>query len=120
MILPLEKQVCSLELSKQLKKLGFEQDSLWYYTADGKSLSNSDIYHEQWDKKLCGFTSAYTVAELISILKKHRTSIKIETYDFDEFGVKVYPLDYTVGKHLEDVLAKMLIYLLENKLMEVG
>lgn len=30
MILPLEQQVCNLELAKRLKELGIKQDSLFY------------------------------------------------------------------------------------------
>ena len=31
MSMPLEKQVCSLELSQKLEKIGVKQDSLFYY-----------------------------------------------------------------------------------------
>ena len=32
-------QVCSLELSKRLKELGYPQKSLWYWVNDGKALN---------------------------------------------------------------------------------
>jgi len=82
MILPLEKQVCSLESAKRLKKLGFKQESLFYWC---KYKLVRGIYVEGFDEPKKGWrlqlgnkegfrdcfsevVSAYTVAELGEML----------------------------------------------------
>ena len=61
----LENQVVSLELAKQLKELGFEQESYFYYSNEiGKIVGSS--YKETHNR--LKFISAYTVAELYSLL----------------------------------------------------
>lgn len=54
MILPKEKQVCSLEWAKKMRDLDFEQDSLWYWSVPRSS-----------DRK---FYSAYTIAEILKLI----------------------------------------------------
>lgn len=99
----LEDQVCSLESAKKLKELGAKQDSLFYFalTIDGIKLVTKDLIIDifgiineigktvETRSIIC---SAFTVAELGEILQFENT----ETED----------------------RAKMLIHLLENKLMK--
>jgi len=93
----LSKQVTSLELSRRLKELGFEQESLWYFKVmdvdqwhEGDSLVlDSDAKIKNQNKPKANFFfmqnsqvsteekgendlfSAFTVAELGEMLKKH-------------------------------------------------
>jgi hypothetical protein len=123
----LEQQVCSLELSKRLKELGVKQESLfvWRLAMDDKwHLEDTErVYSSKREK-----CSAFTVAELgemlpsnVNIFKKnrqlrsHRNSMfwVVDYLPSDEYIVKT-------GKNEADARAKMLIYLIENKLMGVA
>lgn len=136
----LEKQVVSLELAKRLKELNCPQESLFYW-------SDSDIYTDEkvWcvnyrakvtkrNGEPLEWYSAYTVAELGEMLPQ----IEIE-------GVTYVPLSYqfagkdgyecdlltlnltkkpeiytsTIGTTEADARAKMLIYLIENNLIDI-
>lgn len=118
----LEDQVCNLGLSKRLKELGVEQDAYFAWA----ELKRGDIV--LWDLDTQRFPrgpnpmeriicSAFTVAELGEILEG---DIKRISYS-DHF--RSWRLYYDIGKeeHLKgteaDARAKMLIYLLENKLI---
>lgn len=69
----LKKQVCSLELAKELKELGVEQESLWYWCYhQAINFSESDQYWEV-ESSCIGYIkeeccSAFTVAELGELL----------------------------------------------------
>lgn len=68
----LEKQVCSLELAKQLRELGVRQYSLWYWVKDAdKDVVISDkLLIEAGGGPCCqNVFSAFTVAELGEMLK---------------------------------------------------
>lgn len=107
----LEKQVCSLELSKKLKKLGFDQNSLFYWKWDlndelasykvpflARSLSCIEDV-----KIIC---SAYTMEELNEIFPKNcDVNRNIVETGIRENDTKI------------DAMAKMLIYLKENNLI---
>ena len=73
----IEQQVCSLELAQQLKKLGVEQESLWYWTkrrdcSNGIPKRVEDIEYkyilELWGHITGEHVSAFTVAELGEML----------------------------------------------------
>lgn len=132
----LEKQVCSLELSKRLKELGVKQESAfqwvpypdgstkygeWYLQAvpmrDGKGIYN-----------MTG-VSAFTVAELGELLPDiPHYRLRIEKIG-SSWGVQFRAVSYDAphGEVLfawaasteADARAKMLIYLLENKLISL-
>jgi len=118
----IKNQVCSLELAKQLKELGFNQDSLfcWIEFPDGKTtvqyieiLRNKNAWANTYAIRK-GIYSAFTVAELGEILPK-KVNWKMlyykDVWNLD-FG------DYRVGEKTEaDARASMLIYLLKNKLI---
>lgn len=115
----LEDQVISLELAKELKKLGVEQKSIFYWGCDWKGknykikipsyglIRHPELYH-----------SAFTVAELGALLpvtmlfEKHRNG---EWKMFDNLHFDFYSSDLNEA----NARAKMLIYLLENKLLEL-
>lgn len=128
----LEQQVTSLKLSKRLKELGVEQESLfswvkpkeaknwvcWYY----RELCSKEV--KNWDD-----VSAFTVAELGEMFNFHLSLQKGEKHWYVRFWWGDYP-DllknmggdrtnwYETGdKNPANALAQMLIYLLENKLI---
>lgn len=133
----LEDQVCSLELSKRLKELGVKQESLfvWEYYDDQchgvKFIPYAVVPSEMNKFKLY---SAFTVAELGEMLPYE---LYISNRPFWYATGKTDPndkyyLEHEVSYGMEDdayhierddkeadARAKMLIYLLENKLMEV-
>lgn len=118
-MIPLEQQVTSLELSKRLKELGVKQDSLWYWGkrtfANGVGVIDKEKANSSAWIKIC---SAFTVVELGEMLKYSLQSY-YEDHDGDYhisiFGKTIMFID---GKEA-DARAKMLIYLIKNKLMEV-
>ncbi len=141
----LEQQVCSLELAQKLKDLGVKQDgffswvSKWKLGEDmktydsGKRLVMEDVFTNDNDNRK--IASAFTVAELGEMLPRLVTNKDgYHNLEMDKLGVylpsRPKPV-YSVGYHttfksplhrIEDVSesdarAKMLIYLLENKLI---
>jgi hypothetical protein len=120
----LEDQVCSLELSKRLKELGVRQGSLFFWTSGGVAsrLEALPILEINY--------SAFTVAELGQMLPEDYISCKTEGAKFPAIEYKKYWLCYydldgcgsdimQMEESEANARAKMLIYLLENKLMEL-
>lgn len=110
----LENQVCQLDLAKRLKELGVKQESYWKWDEFGHLL---DIYYEEKNPGV-PFVSAFTVAELGEMLPKD-----IDTYKTDK-GTFWCHDPITEGMFFEekteaDARAKMLIYLLENKVISL-
>ena len=141
----LEKQVSSLELSKQLKELGVKQESLFYWqyfhdTDDDGRMSEYKLYNidNLYSGKDDGY-SAFTVAELGEMLpkfiwyknlkeddkKNYHLYIKklvdcwLINYLWNENGRFISLGKEQVSKTEADARAKMLIYLIENKLMDI-
>lgn len=132
----LENQVVSLELAKKLKELGVKQASLFYWVRRDMQADDSVIQvmqnriHESYGETLA---SAFTVAELGEMLPSDIVSGKTpnctregerECLDFIEFASAAYHHDDTKQKKPRFIVeteanarAKMLIYLLENKLI---
>ena len=141
----LEDQVTNLELSKKLKELGVKQESLFYWvymrlsgakieTKEGYSLwYEDDLKHlnEQIGIKIQDVPkdeiySAFTVAELGEMLPDETRSEKAQHIQSREPQWIVEPSE---GSDFEDIgqsfiddteanaRAKMLIYLIENKLV---
>lgn len=110
----LEQQVCSLEYARKLKELGVKQASVWWWF-------KGELYKDTPDYK-CSI-SAFTVAELGEMLpyNKCQTIFK-NTYRNGKIEYLFY-IDPNTEKELlveanteANCRAKMLIYLLENKL----
>lgn len=118
----LENQVCSLENAKKLKELGVKQDSLWGRNKNigGKEYHLARMYNAE--------ISAFTIAELMERLPAYIDYEKMKCIltcwkKPDEFGV-IYnsglnnAMNPRIDKTLANALAKMLIYLIENKLIK--
>jgi hypothetical protein len=138
----LEDQVASLELSKRLKTLGVRQESyFWwvrhyadedvpenYYAAPYTSPGHSISGIERGDGLLRGF-SAYSVAELGEMLPAmlsingdaclwYSSDKSTKGAWFSTYGDTDTPKFEEEALTEADARAKMLIHLLENKLME--
>lgn len=107
MYMELEKQVCSLELAKRLKKLGAKQESVFYWV-DYKSawcLREKAIQPQD--------CSAFTVAELGDMLPK-----LLKTICSKDGNWWVHTDDWSCCANTEaDARANMLIYLIEEGLV---
>lgn len=124
----LEKQVTSLELSKRLKELGVKQESLFYYFV-GAVTGNTRLGYGLHSKSDINFTnshtySAFTVAELGELLNEIANRIDCGDTWYHLAGQKKWTVGWGGDMHEElsdteaDARAKMLIYLLENNLIE--
>lgn len=122
----LEDQVCSLESAKKLKELGVKQDSLWYWHyitgCEGKygrwEIIDCDVAHNSLRirNKLI---SAFTCAELGKMLPVSARSRKLFDSE-NSFIIDALGQDkFFVNKNEAEARAKMLIYLLESKLIEI-
>lgn len=126
----LKDQVCSLELAKKLKELGFEQESLFYWAEhrDFKKQKNGKMKIVPLGFKLDYFPAgkksfidtdtypAYTVAELGEMLCHTNADIIYHTSSVD-FGLEILEGRYFSAETEADARAKMLIYLKEHKLI---
>jgi len=124
----LEQQVCSLELAKRLKELGVKQDSVFFYIVDSDDgyIGVRPINPTKNDGDSRKHFSAFTVAELGELLptgiQTYRTS-RIPGYSCRVFGPGKPKVWAALGHRQRDTneanaRAKMLIYLLENKLIQ--
>jgi len=128
----LEDQVCSLELAKKLKELGVKQKSFFYY----ELISLTNEYHVSWDfSDGKGEYSSFTVAELLELLpfeifnnfnyglviKKSYNDFEViyDTYTIDGDDNRNFQLKYEFDKNPANACAKMLIYLIENNLINI-
>ena len=124
----IEKQVTSLEPSKQLKELEVKQDSLWYwniYITSKPYLSGGKQFEDELatDGTYIQYSvSAFTVAELGEMLpdwadftQKHYNSTSKETWYRCYVKAGITSID---DFKEADARAKMLIWLIENKLVE--
>lgn len=115
----LENQVCSLELAKKLKELGVKKESLFYHLEDTfGDKTYRGIVNEIGNNPKGGNTyySAFTVAELGEMLPEYYLTMKALGkwhYGKQKATAEFIDMDYTEA----DARAKLLIYLLENKLI---
>jgi len=129
----LEDQITSLEISKRLKELGVKQESLWmwrkYSLCDGPKLFLSPSKGTELavlSGKLEYEYRAFTVAELGEMLPMElKTEIYFETTRYAKGRWMVtyrkreagHPFILTEEATEANARGKMLIYLLENKLL---
>lgn len=134
----LESQVCNLELSKKLRELGVPQESLfcWIEEAGKKpNVGRLPVKEERYAwfpesyPDLFKWYSAFTIAEMGEMLPDAVASYRYRTIDEgdkDEWAC----IKYVEGNHAKyeriylapteaDARAKMLIYLLENKIYKL-
>jgi hypothetical protein len=128
----LQQQVCSLDLAKRLKELGVEQESIFWWCGD---VSLDFLPQPMTKKEISSYNqvefcepgvSAFTVAELGEMLPKrlHQSNLTITRGVWWEVCYDEATVDTLGGyKGLQtadteaDARAKMLIYLIENKLL---
>ncbi len=137
----LEQQLTSLQPSQRLKELGFKQESLYMYykyTTDDVSFGIKEEYKIALGKphKNTSEISAYTVAELGEMLPYEieyknqywywstgKSGPNTDTYSYLLENAHIHkPVEYLLigTENTEaDARAKMLIYLVENKLITV-
>lgn len=125
----LQDQVTSLEISKKLKELGVKQQSYFVWCQYSPSAPpwtpkqalsiNGDLddwaYEQSTDK-----WSAFTASELGEMLPEGFSSIK----EFGQwkcfhnrFNSKI--TEFRIGNTEADARGKMLVYLIENKLIDI-
>jgi len=121
----LEKQVCSLELAKKLKELGVKQDSHFYFKIGKASgaINLVPIEETTGDFAHFEFFSAYTVAELgEKLLYGERLFIPVVVVGKWSVPTNTAPLivgDVNLFSEA-DARALVLIYFLENNLIEIN
>lgn len=132
----LENQVISLDLAKRLKELGVKQGSFWYWCKIAILTGHQESVSHEWQLLARGgqgleYSSAFTVAELGEMLPEELVidgewSTFLETAKAEKaWHVYYHNDDMPRTLHLEyadsesDARAKMLIYLIENKLVTV-
>lgn len=127
----IEWQVCKLEFSKQFKELGVKQKSLFWWVNDGKALGESSerwvcVYH-RWTTDIPTHpdkVSAFTVAELGEMLPVRSSSWRqlngLWVADYFWKSGNGLPADKFQMDTEANARAAMLIYLLENKLIDVN
>jgi len=59
----IESQVCSLQLSKEIKEAGYLQEGLWFYNSETMKLQRGFTSHINHKGKMCWSIVAPTVAE---------------------------------------------------------
>jgi len=121
----LEDQVCSLELAKKLKELGFKQESLFTWRDNGFNknwhirlslelqdrLFSKEIFENISETaNMKQYAAAYTVAELGEILRPYLGKSIFHGLD-EELKQATFMLNEANSR------AKMLIYLAENELL---
>ena len=120
--LELEKQVTSLEPSKELKKLGVKQDSLWYWVLL-EGYFDYQLKQKGYDPHLRtttkDFCSAFTVAEHGEMLPDGFHSIKFNQKYRIGYNNDYIKAPTQVDDKEADARAKMRIWLIKNKLMGV-
>ena len=123
----LEQQVTSLEISKRLKELGVKQESLfWWHHERLEDTDEVDSWGENHLGVWQNVVSAFTVAELGEMLPEVIRKDEWLTCEKTIGGVWKISYSYFDGVNRDnfqtadteaDARGKMLIYLLENKLM---
>lgn len=127
----LEKQVVSLELAKNLKELGVKQESLfdWMEIDDNDWIIMAKKYPERISENE-DIISAFTVSELGEMLPKRILGKRTYYHIYSSHWENGWLIDarsprqgFNTSKHRKvadteaDARAKMLIYLLKNKLL---
>lgn len=122
---PLTQQVTSLEWSKKLRDLGVKQESCFYWIpirGSYKLLFVGDKKHGiEYAKSRIAGISAYTVAELGSFLPTGTRTVqwlvngRMYWNVTNVEGLTDVNADSSIGE--ADARAKMLAYLIENKLI---
>lgn len=126
----LEDQVASLELSKKLKELGLFQDSFFYWSNPYSPYPRLVTWQEPAERSGDFWISAYSVAELGEMLPDYAGNFDWLTIMKDNEGWNLSYDSISMGDHTDHLFsltgfneanlrADALIYLIENKFMEI-
>jgi hypothetical protein len=121
----LEDQLSNFDLSKRLKELGVKQDGCFYWLCMGDDDSIlCDIKRPKDETNLKNYYSAFTVAELGEMLP---TTVLAPSGKTFQIGIALRAIWYVAPSGINfwhqnanteaDARAKMLIYLIENTLL---
>lgn len=120
----LESQVCSLELAQKLKSLGVKQDCIffWWVNPSGKAqLTHANEFGDLHKAVFEGEYAAFTVAELGEMLPASVSFTKEISSGKDNYVCIHWTpevKEFAVYADTEaDARGKMLIYLIESKLI---
>jgi hypothetical protein len=130
----LSKQVCSLELSKRLKELGVKQEShfIWSEISSPETLWCVNAYENKYSYDTAPWYAAFTVAELHMLLPAGITFLRGRDGFSCQMGLFRQYSQISGSQEPEkwlkargsfnyrseaDAAARMLIYLVENKLI---
>jgi len=127
--LPLEKQVCSLELAKELNKLLGDKapESIWSWIEDQRDykwgvFNDDQIRYEVKTKENFITYPAYTCAELGEMLDFFKEE-KTDKHGFDEFRIDRFISEEETAIFMEEneanARAKMLIHLIKEGLIKL-
>jgi hypothetical protein len=115
----LEAQIVNFKLSKKLKELNVRQDSLCYWSKDpdfdDPILSLEGVRFKHSDNT--EYYSAFTVAELGEILFHSVRTVDGTKADFERLS-ELWEMIASSSLSEANGRAKILIYLIENKLIE--
>lgn len=112
----LEQQVCSLDLAKRLKELGVKQEGYfsWYIDEYQNTEVSRVAPQGRFSERLF---SAFTVAELGELLYRQPKYIGTTLEEGDKWRIQYDMQVWRLADTEADARAKMLIYLLEKKLI---
>lgn len=110
----LESQVVSMKLSKELFDLNVPQESCFYWMAKSKQLAKKKPVNIG-----TGVYSAFTVAELGELLPDWNDMLYFPKKLKGEWGGLVGTLEVIKADTEANARAKILIYLIENKLIKL-
>lgn len=134
----IENQVVNLELSKKLKELGVKQEGQFYWWGNREETKTIIAYRKELISEVIipvgirdkGYCSAFTVAELGEILPTRIQDghpFELETNKQAKKGWAIRYYNYSIQEsritfaddNEANARAKMLIYLIENKLIDL-
>jgi hypothetical protein len=124
----LETQVVSLELAKRLRELGVKQESYFYWSESTIDGVHNQVNHMEPTTMLPHWYSAHTVAELGQFLPNYVSLNEMDGNRYfysckqdEEWEVGYDSPQGSLGLQFAegeaDARAKLLIYLIENKLI---
>lgn len=118
----LSSQVTSLELSKRLRELGVRSESLFSYHCimcwDKNEFHYEIILMQTIEDRWMRY-SAFTASELFELLPDKVDLFKVNSDNYYCRYIFKTELHECLGENLCNSLAKMLIKLIENKLLEI-
>lgn len=126
----MEKYCVSFELAKKMNELGFPQDTEFYwYDVDGqpKLLDKTDWQEIEFSKSYDKICAAPSVGEFRDWISYEENKYTVQRYAAGWFLFKLNQMSYdliggfgVMGNKTEaDATAEALIYLAENKLIDV-